>query len=110
MSVSWNFFAKRRLKNNDGVRAWAGRRNITSYEELVESLNTEDVSPPTREEVNFLFEDPEVRDKRLGQGQATQRFAKSETEDTVKPSGKPDKNPRDYGVYKAAVQNPEEKS
>ena len=110
MSVSWNFFAKRRLKNNDGVRAWANYRNITSYEELVESLNTEDVMPPTREEVNFLFEDPKTRDKRIGRGKATQRFSKAKSKESAQSTSNTEKNPRDYGVYKAAEQKAEDKS
>ena len=110
MSVSWEFFAKRRLKNNDGVRKWADNRNVTSYEELVEALNTNDVDPPTREQVSFLFEDPLVRNERLGRGKATQRFTKEESKEEVpKSSDKTSKNPRDYGVYKAADQSSEEK-
>jgi hypothetical protein len=110
MSVSWEFFAKRRLKNNDGVRAWANNRNITSYEEFVEALNTNDVDPPTREQVSFLFEDPLARNERLGRGKATQRFTKKESKEAPKHSGKTDKNHRDFGVYKAAEQLPEEKT
>lgn len=110
MSVSWEFFAKRRLKNNNGVRAWANNRNVTSYEELVEVLNTNDVDPPTREQVSFLFEDPIARNERLGRGKATQRFTKEEPKEAPKSSDKINKNHRDYGVYKAADQPPEEKT
>jgi hypothetical protein len=111
MSVSWEFFAKRRLKNNDGLRAWANTRNVTSYEELVEALNTNDVDPPTKEQVSFLFEDPQVRSERLRRGKATQRFAQDEPEKEVpKRSSKTSKNPREYGVYKAADQPSEEKT
>ena len=126
MSVSWDFFAKRRLKNNNGVRAWADYRNIISYEGLVEALNTEDVSPPSREEVNFLFEDPLVLAEQNAQGLATKRFIDDGNKETIVPSSKAkkakkvvkpkktkkvakDKSPRDYGVYRAADQSTEEK-
>jgi len=106
MPVSWDFFAKRRLKNRDGVRAWAVAHGVTSYEDLIEALNLDDVLPPSRELVEFLFSvdgvsfipdalPPEIPKE---SGVATKRF---KTEDSAK-------TPRDYGVYKEADESSEE--
>ena len=108
MPVSWEFFAKRRLKNRDGVRAWAVRHGVASYEELIEALNLDDVIPPTKEQVEFLFSTdgatfipspppPEMSKER---GVATKRYTAEDSSN----------NPRDYGIYKEADEPSEESS
>tara|TARA_B100000029_G_scaffold459527_1_gene489744 strand:- start:66 stop:383 length:318 start_codon:yes stop_codon:yes gene_type:complete len=104
--ISWEFFLKRRLKNNDGLRIWADNHDVETYEDLLECLNLEDVAPPTREQVHFLFETEEDRKDRLQIGKATKRFSSPEKETKTSSSS----NPRDYGVYKAADQEKSDKS
>ena len=104
--ISWEFFLKRRLKNNDGLRIWADNHDVETYEDLLECLNLEDVAPPTREQVHFLFETEEDRKDRLQIGKATKRFSSPEKENKTSSSS----NPRDYGVYKAADQEKSDKS
>ena len=105
--ISWDFFLKRRLKNNDGLRIWADNHGVKSYEDLLECLNLQDVIAPTREQVEFLFLPPEELPSKMGV--ATKRFTNSKSEDkqTTKSSSS---SPRDYGVYKAADQKSSDKS
>ena len=105
--ISWEFFLKRRLKNNDGLRIWAENHNVETYEDLLDCLNLQDVMAPTREQVYFLFETEEDRKERLQIGEATKRFSKSEKETKTSSSGS---TPRDYGVYKAADQEKSDES
>ena len=111
MPVSWDFFAKRRLKNKDGVKAWAKYHGVNSYEELVAALNLDDVIPPSREQVEFLFSmdgatfippipGPPPLERPQEPGLATKRFTTDES----------DKDPKEYGVYKEADESSAENS
>jgi len=93
MPVSWDFFAKRRLKNRDGIKAWAEAQGVTSYEKLLEALNLDDVLPPSKDQVEFLF-DP-VADYK-DEGVVFKQVIEDE-EDTS-----------DYGIYKEADKASEE--
>ena len=94
MPVSWDFFAKRRLKNRDGIKAWAEAQDVTSYEKLLEALNLDDVLPPSKDQVEFLF-DP-VADYK-DEGVVFKQVIEDEDEDTS-----------DYGIYKEADEASEE--
>ena len=104
MPVSWDYFAKRRLKNRDGIRAWAESHGVTSYEELLEALNLDDVSPPSKDQVEFLF-DP-VADYK-DEGVVFKQVTEDEDNDNLRVRTI-DGLPADYGIYKEADEASEE--
>lgn len=57
MSISWNFFVKRRRIN---VENFVKSKNCKTYTEFCEALNLHDVTPPLENEVSEYFVKPPV--------------------------------------------------
>ncbi|MBC8409133.1 MAG: hypothetical protein H8E12_10490 [Rhodobacteraceae bacterium] len=55
MSISWNFFVKRRRIN---VENFVKSKNCKTYAEFCASLNLHDVTPPLEDEVSEYFIKP----------------------------------------------------